>query len=133
MDVASAQHPSKRYPRAFGCENTITGGSEPRKRSTSATPVWPQLPCASFDVATPVVSTFTSPHAHSVFGSREFTGSYQPPSLIRMAPGMISSVTFRPARIWPRWLKTRTTSPSFSPRAFASCGFIQQGSRPDTS
>ena len=118
---------------ASGCSNTVTGGSEPRKRSTSATPVWPQLPCPSFDVATPVVSTFTSPQAHSVPSWRGFTGSYQPPSLMRMAPGMISSVIFSPARICPRWLNTRTTSPSFRPRAAASFGFIQQGSRPATS
>lgn len=44
-----------------GWLNTVTGGSLPLKRSTSAVPVWPQLPCASREVASPVIRLLTSP------------------------------------------------------------------------
>ena len=44
-----------------GWLNTVSGGSLPVKRSTSAVPVCPQLPCASLEVPSPLIRLLTSP------------------------------------------------------------------------
>jgi hypothetical protein len=44
----------ERYAFATGARNTSTSGGFPLYFSTSPTAVWPQLPCASFEVPMPI-------------------------------------------------------------------------------
>src|SRR5271165_7048962 len=93
----------------FGAVKTSTVTAGPVYFSTSPTIEWPQLPWPSLDVPMSMLRLLTSPYLHKVPGLPGSSGSYQPPSLTRITPGRIASVTLVPARIWPRSLNTRTT------------------------
>src|SRR5262249_31562359 len=78
--------------------------------------------CASRDVPRPKVRTFGLPWTHIAPGSVGSRGSYQAPVESWTTPGRTAWLTIAPAKQLPRSLKTRTTSPLFTPRAAASAG-----------
>jgi predicted ATPase/DNA-binding NarL/FixJ family response regulator len=107
---------------------TDSSGGVPWYRSISTRVNCPAHPWLSVEEGTSAVSTLGFPCRQNV-GSAG-SGSYQAPVDNCATPGRTASSTASPARQAPRSLKIRTRSPSFSPRAEASPGFIRTGSRP---
>src|SRR4030095_11295660 len=70
------------------------------------------------------VSTFAQPRV----SAPEASGVNHAPSLMETTPGAMRSVTRAGSRVTPRPLKTRTISPSATPRAAASATLIQTSS-----
>src|SRR5690606_12545762 len=114
----------------LGGSNTVIGGSSSSHGSISTRALWAMGPWPRREVPLSIVRVFALPCLSRLLPLAGSSGSYQAPVASCTTPGMTRSVITAPASTWPRPLNTRTTSPALMPRASASAGWIQMGSRP---